>query len=540
MKKCFLYIMIIIGFSACQKSFLTRDNPIATTDAKWWKTDGQLQAALNTIYSGIPAGAYNYSANTHMSFTGMTDDAEWHANFFGEINIVGQGNATPDMPMENLGVVTNADWPIWQTDFILIRDANRFLQYAGNAYDDPALIAQYKLEARALRAWYHLDLFLYYGNIPIDSNIVTPESANRKRAATSDLISFITSELATCAQGLPNYYPANVDRYRITKGACLTMEAWAFLNAHMYSQAAAAAKQVIDLGNYQLYYNPQDSAHSYLDLFHYTGSGSKEAILLGPTNHECYGRLAPASAGGTTNLSPTAAFVDSYETLQGKTPAELGADSLKIYEQSPNFNNNRDPRLASSILYPGATFNNVVMNPFNPDPANRNRLNAVNSTVTGYWVRKYVDLQDIGHPYGSNLDFMVFRYADVLLMYVESLVESGNWQDPGVIKYLNAIRHRAGMPDVNLGEYNSQAKMRELYQRERRVELSFEGSRLFDMRRWGIGKQVMNGPVYGATDPSTGAQVMVVTRHYTDKNDLWPIPVQEITANPNMKQNPGY
>jgi hypothetical protein len=61
---------------------------------------------------------------------------------------------------------------------------------------------------------------------------------------------------------------------------------------------------------------------------------------------------------------------------------------------------------------------------------------------------------------------------------------AGKWDNPDVVKYLNQIRERAGMPDVDLTEYNNEEKMRELYRRERRIELAFEGHRLFDIRRW--------------------------------------------------------
>jgi hypothetical protein len=239
-------------------------------------------------------------------------------------------------------------------------------------------------------------------------------------------------------------------------------------------------------------------------------------------------------------VNPTAALVNSYETRQGKTPAELGPDSIALYAQYPNYNNNRDPRLTGGIFYPGEIFVSVL-NPFSTSPSNANRLGATNSSRTGYWTRKYVDLQDRGHPYTSTLDFMVLRYADVLLMYVESLVESASWNSPDVITYLNAIRKRAGMPNVNTAVYNSQDMLRQLYQRERRVELSLEGSRLFDMRRWNIGNQVMNVTVLGATDPSTGQAVVIEQRHFNPGRDnLWPIPINEMQANLNMTQNPGY
>ena len=109
------------------------------------------------------------------------------------------------------------------------------------------------------------------------------------------------------------------------------------------------------------------------------------------------------------------------------------------------------------------------------------------------------------------------------------------------------------MPDVDQAVYNSQAKLRELIRRERRVELAMEGLRYFDIQRWKIGEQVMNGPFYGcrlgSVDPVTGelsldpsgARINCITRAFDpSKNYLWPIPQSEIDANPHLVQNPGY
>ena len=72
------------------------------------------------------------------------------------------------------------------------------------------------------------------------------------------------------------------------------------------------------------------------------------------------------------------------------------------------------------------------------------------------------------------------------------------------------------------------------------MELAFEGHRLFDIRRWKIGTQVMNGPVLGAYNPNTGKQHQAKVRVFNERDYLWPIPADEMSMNPNMEQNPGY
>ncbi len=133
---------------------------------------------------------------------------------------------------------------------------------------------------------------------------------------------------------------------------------------------------------------------------------------------------------------------------------------------------------------------------------------------------------------------MILRYAEVLLSYVEALIEDDQWNHPDVVKYLNEVRARAAMPPVDVTVYNSQAKLRELVRRERQSELAFEGGRFHDIRRWGILGDVMNGQVYGAIDPATNEPVKVEVRSCNAARDYrWPIPQAEILANTNMVQN---
>lgn len=119
--------------------------------------------------------------------------------------------------------------------------------------------------------------------------------------------------------------------------------------------------------------------------------------------------------------------------------------------------------------------------------------------------------------------------------------ELNQLSDLNLYDYLDDIRDRTGMPPVDRTKYASQTKLRELMRRERRVELAFEGHRLFDIRRWRIAEQVMNGPVYGATPPGADDRYLAQTRVFNPGRDyLWPIPVGEMNTNTGMEQNPGY
>src|SRR5690606_19970113 len=256
-------------------------------------------------------------------------------------------------------------------------------------------------------------------------------------------------------------------------------------------------------------------------------------------NNDAFNSIAPPSEGGKSVLSPTAAIVDAYQLKDGRNLNELPVDSIELFHKEPNHKDMRDPRLKASVLLVGDVFLSSTLNPFDNSNINANRIGNQYSTITGYWIRKYLDERDKTGT--RELDFMIIRYAEVLLNYAEALIELGEWNHPDVLTYINAVRNRATMPSVNLVKYNSQDKMRELVRQERTVELAFEGVHYYDIRRWGTWEEVMNGVVYGAVDPSTGKRIEVETRNTNGQRSFWwPIPEVEILANPNMAQNPDY
>jgi hypothetical protein len=526
-------IGLLLGFTACKKNFLVRDNPTATTDEKWWNLESDLQSALGSVYSGVPSGTlndYGFMSNARMHLTGTSDEAVFRGNY-GDWQTFPVGLATSQ---------TNSVTEVYSKDYSYIRSASRFLENYNRAYvEDATRKARYAGEARALRAWYHLDLFLMYGPIPIVNHSLQPVEQFAKRNTKEEVVDFIATQLDSAATELPASYPES-DAYRMSKGTCYALQAILYLNVGDYAKCAVAAKKVIDLNVYELYYSTQPNVSNYASLFSYSGMVNKERIMFRRNGeNEAFFRNAPKSLGGQATTNPTAAIVNTYETLQGKTLEELGPDSVAIYQANPRFNDNRDPRLAASVLVPGETFVNRKLEPFKAGSADQ--IGLTQSTQTGFWTKKYLDAQDAGAPWSGSLNFMIIRYAEILLDYAEALVETNDWQNPDVLLYLNKIRRRAGMPDVDITKYNSQASLRTFIRRERQVELAFEGQRLFDIRRWKTAEIVLNQAAKGAIDPATGKAVIIEQRKFNPQRDyVWPIPLIEMNTNPNMVQNPNW
>ena len=210
----------------------------------------------------------------------------------------------------------------------------------------------------------------------------------------------------------------------------------------------------------------------------------------------------------------------------GPMKDKAGYDQFQFVQEFTD----RDPRLGMTIVPPG----------FVRLPATRPYVQQLANNFTGYHQLKgYFNFSTDAQVIGST-DVPSIRYAEVLLNYVESLLELDDWQNPDIVTHLNDLRTRAGMPRVDVARFNTKDKLRVLIRRERQAELAFEGQRYFDIRRWGTVKTLMNGEVFGATDPATGQAIKVQDRAYTDRDYYWPIPEKEVLLNYNMKQNDGY
>lgn len=170
--------------------------------------------------------------------------------------------------------------------------------------------------------------------------------------------------------------------------------------------------------------------------------------------------------------------------------------------------------------------------------------NSESSWEYTYFCRKYVLEGTLGGfcqaynvcPY----TYQVFRYADVLLMLAEAYNENGQL-DKAAIE-LNKVRARVGLPGVNEAgkdwmKASSKDEMTQRIRHERAVEFPLEGSRFFDLIRWGIAEETMNN-----LEAKNLLNVTLYTHKWQSRNNLWPIPHTEFERNPSLKgnQNPGW
>ena len=299
----------------------------------------------------------------------------------------------------------------------------------------------------------------------------------------------------------------------------------------------------MDLGVYSLF-------PSYQDMFRMSNEYNAEIILdreyveADPNQTIGLMVLAPESTpgGGWSSVNITQSLVDAYEMANGKTID----DPASGYDIDHPFVN-RDPRLLQTVIIPGAEYAGIIFNPM--DPNSLDYWPTYN--YTGYVGRKYIHYKsDFSDLYKAGLNIPLIRYAEVLLTYAEAKIES-NSIDNTVYDAIDEVRLRAGLPAVDQAKYATQAQLRDLIRRERRVELAMEGLRWYDIQRWKIGNEVMNGPVYGlrfSNIDANGNVTYTSTEHAKiedrvfdpSKNYLWPVPQGQLDLGKNLSQNPNY
>jgi len=548
-------ILLVTGIISCKKGFLDKLPLDSPSDATFFSNKDELQMAINGAYTGL---WWESSGVPYRMYIEATTDIAWSRGDYANVQTVQSGQFTADA-----AIFSNT----WTSMYSGISKCNNILQNMGRAKDvvSAEYFSQVQAQALFLRSDYYFYLVELYGDVPWVTTILPLDSAFLAKTPKQEIVQHLYDDLDFAAANLPESWSGS-DAGRATKGAALTLKARLALDESDYQVAADAAKAVMDLNIYTI-------NDSYKDLFHYAGAASKEIILKLPYLTGLRTNIIPQIEGPRTGpaysiLVPTQMLVDMYQCTDGKP-----IDESPLYDPLHPFDN-RDPRLDQSIIRPGVWFNNYLFQT-HPDSIQTyqnkggnivrvGNLEVTNAyaTFTGYLWLKYLDEADLPlNVTSSQINFILMRYAEVLLTYAEAKIEL-NQIDQSVIDAINLVRGRASvnMPLVTLGM--SQEDLRGIVRYERTIELADEGFRLFDIRRWKYAEHVLPGNVYGrrtkshwydsvtpqidqyghSNYPNADALFKIISVNTFDpaKNYLWPIPQKEIDVNKNLEQNPGY
>jgi len=607
----FLLLTILVNLTSSCEDYLDKQPLDSPSDEGFYSNPDEILMAVNSCY-----------------------------NFVTYLNI--EGNSWPDLPDVLIrdhitdisasrmvlilwqdflkGQLTSSSalsYSVYKWNYTGIARVNALLEGMVNAESvtNVELYKRIMSEARVIRAICYFNLINDFGDVPFYKDHIDVDQAFAiERTPKQQILEFIYNELDESANDLPLSYTGS-DRGRITRGAAYAIKARAALYSKDYGIAKDAAKAVMDLNVYNLYPN-------YRNLFTYAGEYSREIILdyqylVGGRNHGYHGTNAPRNARGQSQSFPTEDLIASFECTDG-----LPIDESPLYNPNNPFAN-RDPRLFGAIILPrvwngnavetyGTVFNgieymsskevltsadgktvlpeslsllekSVLDTKTNTIITNQEVTNAY-SSFTGYCIYKYIEEANISTSGARDNNIILYRFAEILLIYAEALVELGEINQ-SVLDALNMIRARAygntnqsGVTNIDATNYPkistlSQAELRKIIRRERKVELCFEGFRLDDLRRWGLLTKALNLRVnngrptnyskLATTDIPQIDDDGLVTFPYADETyglnnearklrfwerfgeipehySLLPIPLNEIQLNPSLGQNVGY
>ncbi len=539
-----LALMLVTALSACKKLDLAPENRF--TDANYWTTTDKANNVLNTAYSQISNSGYFFSMEA------MSDNA---------YNGRGDNNGVASLAAGTYDASLGRLKGEWGDHYRGIKTCNIFLENVDRVTSiDPTLKARMKAEARFIRAWHYYLLETWWGDVPlIEKDITIEESKTIARAPKAQVVTFILKELDEAAADLPtNTSLAAADKGRVTKGAAVALKARVLLYDSRWAEVVTECEKLIGNtanGSYALF-------NSYEGLFLPQNEYNSEVIFdlqyapvaAGNRFYTDFRDMAPISVGGRLNaFAPTQELVDSYLMANGK---KINAAGSGYDENNPYVG--RDPRFTNTVVYHQYQWKNqagvtstIYTKPGsdpNPDPTKRfdEYAPGATSSPTGYYTRKYFDPISNTADFGSGLNLILIRYADVLLMYAEAKNELSQMDATTWDKTIKAIRSRAGFTATEALNFpaSDQASLRTAIRDERRVELAMEGLRIFDIRRWKTAETVLKGWAHGAKFGAPGVDNGYIRANLrtfdASKNYLWPVPRDERAVDPNLTQNPGW
>lgn len=584
-----LLVAITFLVGGCNDDFLERYPLDRITNQTFWNTENDLRVYNNSLYDlarnddNVPIlhGHYN-GFESHWG-------SVWFQDEFAD-------NMAPRHPRHTYyqqirsgkHTIPTDPGPQWfgYKGWNFVRAIN-----VGLANYDKAAIAQnlkdrYIGEARLFRGWFYAEKVSKFGDVPWvekELNIDSPELF-AARTPREEAMEKVLEDLNFASTKLPDSWgdgnaPGRINRWcalLVKSRVCLFEGTWRKYHggtdaAKWLQEAANAAKELMDKGPYRLYStgNPQNDYNAYHRVLNLAGNPEVmywRKYQLGVfTNHvQSYFEYA----GGATK-----SLVEDYLCTDGLpislSPLYKGDDKIEdVFE-------NRDPRLRQTVLHPAdaAKYKYHLA-----DGRSYPRVQGMEGgyvSTTGYHIIKHYNADDmIGKAFDTaESPAIILRFAEALLNYAEAQAELGKITQTDLDLSINKLRARVGMPNLMLGNVPVDPRyaadgvpplIAEI-RRERRLELFMEGFRYNDLRRWKQGKK-LTIPTMGilwdaaaiARYPKANVKTIVdpvSKKTYIDvyqgtdwanpvfeegKHYLWPIPLNTLAQNPEIKQNKGW
>lgn len=515
MKKYIIPIIVIsiLVLSGCE-NYLDKNPLDQISSSTFWKSKTDFDMALTANY-GIntlgapwdnpPGGLWSYLIP---NWDNITDNSYGQHNDYGTKDIA-SGNITPTTG----GYVSL----VYSESYQAIARENIFLKelavYKGTDFADAdKKIAE--AEVRFLRAYYYFQLYSFYGDVPLVLEPLTLETQEQPKVAAAQILAQVIADLDFAIANLKTVaYFQNSGH--VTKSTAQALKARVLIYDAYGNNGTPNIEKLTQVKNLCLEVMPKYTLSPVFEnLFQDKGQSSNPEIIfsvnyLAPDNVPTY--AADLIYGDWIVVSPIQSFVNSFECTDG---LPFGVSPLT---DTANPFTNRDARLAKTVFVD------------HPDWGGGRVHFPTNSRPTGYGLKKFLCPENI--PYGyttlSQQNSVVLRLGEVLLMYAEAQNEISG-PDASVYQTMTDLRARVNMPPYPAGM--TKAEMRERIRHERRIELAFEGTRYFDLKRWHIAGDVLNKVTDG-----------MLPYKWDDKFYQWPLPQTEIDKNHGvLVQNPDY
>lgn len=475
--------VLMVGLTGCMDQFLDTKPEDSLSPENFYENEQDAVAAIYSVYErlAIP-DLYNLDGVMYILSNASDQTRPFGAN--AERVAIDEFNNT------ELNTITSA-W--WRASFQIINRANAVTENVPGIDMNPTLRESIVGEAKFLRALAYFNLVRMYGAVPIlTQETESFDDIDKPRAPVDSVYARIIRDLEDAQQVLPVSYNAD-NQGRATVGAAKTLLAKVYLTRQQWQQAADKAKEVMDSGTYALF---EDYAHVFLPEF----ENGKEHIFsiqfhAGDQNAGKQGRF-------WTYTAPNARKTDGRSIAGGGSSFGAVFPEQKYYDEYP------DDYRKEVNFFTEFTFSDGETVTFEPH---------------------YYKFRDPGQTNAkrSSVNFPLFRFADVLLMYAEAANEANGGPTPQAYMAVNKVRERArfGKPDSVLPDLAglTQSEFRQAVARERNWELAGEGHRWFDLKRTG---RLLD-------------ELSEDGKNIRQKNLLFPLPSLSLELN-DWQQNPGY
>lgn len=480
-----LSVVCILALTGCMDNFLSTEPEDSLSPENFYENEEDAVAAIYSVYERLGTkGLYNMDGIMYILANASDQTRPFGAN--------AERVALNDYSYTALNTITSA-W--WKASFQIINRANAVTNNVPDIQMDENLRASIVGEAKFLRALSYFNLVRMYGEVPV----ITQETENfediqEPRTSVDSVYAQIIRDLEEAQGVLPESYN-DTNKGRATVGAAKTLLAKVYLTRERWQDAADKAQEVMDSGTYGLF---EDYAHVFL-AEHENGKEHIFSIQFhaGSQNAGKQGRF-------WTYTAPNESKTAELSVARGGSSFGAVFPEVDYYEAYPD-----DYRKEVNFFTEWSDF---------PE---------TDTTVT--FEPHFFKYHDTGQTQSkrSSVNFPLFRYADVLLMYAEAANEANGGPTAQAYEALNQVRQRAryNQSDSVLPDLSglTQSGFRDAVLQERHWELVGEGKRWFDLKR---------------TDQLV-EKLQADGKNIQEKNRLFPLPNIELELN-DWQQNPGY